>query len=168
MGGPFIRFVVRPYIGTLDAVGPSTPTEILTSLMPTNIGPSPRHNNNVGPTALTRHPSPPSGQNLKQIPDHPEGGRSPLRLSAYLGFAVSLFAFVYAIKIIGSTILFGNPVKGYPSLIVMVLLLGGIQLMALGVIGEYLGRLYEESKQRPIYVVRMILGPSDSASELKQ
>ncbi|MDE2327915.1 MAG: hypothetical protein KGK13_08625, partial [Rhodospirillales bacterium] len=73
-----------------------------------------------------------------------------------------------AIKIIGSTILFGNPVKGYPSLIVMVLLLGGIQLMALGVIGEYLGRLYEESKQRPIYVVRMILGPSDSASELKQ
>lgn len=92
----------------------------------------------------------------------------PLRLSAYLGFAVSLFAFVYAIKIIGSTILFGNPVKGYPSLIVMVLLLGGIQLMALGVIGEYLGRLYEESKQRPIYVVRMILGPSDSASELKQ
>ena len=80
----------------------------------------------------------------------------PLRLSSYLGFAVSLLAFAYAIKTIGSTILFGNPVKGYPSLIVVVLFLGGVQLMALGVIGEYLGRLYEESKQRPIYLVRQI------------
>jgi glycosyltransferase involved in cell wall biosynthesis len=78
----------------------------------------------------------------------------PLQIATYLGFLVSLFSFIYGIYITLSTLCYGNEVAGYPSLMVTVLFLGGIQLMALGVIGEYMGRVYEESKQRPVYVVR--------------
>jgi len=78
----------------------------------------------------------------------------PLQLAAYLGFIVSGLAFIYALWLIISTMVYGNPVKGYPSMMVTLLFLGGVQLMALGVIGEYLGRIYEESKHRPIYLVR--------------
>ncbi|MDR7927903.1 glycosyltransferase family 2 protein [Acidithiobacillus thiooxidans] len=78
----------------------------------------------------------------------------PLQLAAYLGFIVSGLAFLYALWLIISTLVYGNPVKGYPSMMVTLLFLGGVQLMALGVIGEYLGRIYEESKHRPIYLVR--------------
>lgn len=81
---------------------------------------------------------------------------APLRLASYLGFVVSLFAFIYAIITIFDKLVYGNAVKGYPSLLVAVLFLGGVQLLALGVLGEYLGRLYEESKQRPIYLVRAV------------
>ncbi len=80
----------------------------------------------------------------------------PLQLAAYLGFIVSGLAFIYALWLIISTMVYGNPVKGYPSMMVTLLFLGGVQLMALGVIGEYLGRIYEESKHRPIYLVRNI------------
>jgi glycosyltransferase involved in cell wall biosynthesis len=82
----------------------------------------------------------------------------PLQLAAYLGFVVSLLAFLYAVWLIISTLVYGNPVKGYPSMMVTLLFLGGVQLMALGVIGEYLGRIYEESKQRPVYLVRQAWG----------
>ena len=82
----------------------------------------------------------------------------PLQLAAYLGFAVSLLAFLYAVWLVISTLVYGNPVKGYPSIMVTLLFLGGVQLMALGVIGEYLGRIYEESKHRPIYLVRQVWG----------
>lgn len=78
----------------------------------------------------------------------------PLQLASYLGFCVSLSAFFYATYFLFRTLIYGNPVKGYPSLIIILLFLGGVQLMALGVIGEYLGRTYEESKQRPIYLIR--------------
>lgn len=78
----------------------------------------------------------------------------PLRIASYLGFLVSGMSFLYAIKIIADTLIYGNAVKGYPSLIVAILFFSGIQLMALGIIGEYLGRLYEESKQRPLYFIR--------------
>lgn len=80
--------------------------------------------------------------------------QAPLRLASYLGLMVSVMAFLYALKIILDTLIFGNPVKGYPSLMVAILFFAGVQLMALGVLGEYLGRLYEESKQRPIYLIR--------------
>ena len=82
----------------------------------------------------------------------------PLQLAAYLGFVVSLLAFLYAVWLVISTLAYGNPVKGYPSIMVTLLFLGGVQLMALGVIGEYLGRIYEESKQRPVYLVRQAWG----------
>jgi hypothetical protein len=65
----------------------------------------------------------------------------------------AVIAFVFGIWVLGKALIFGDPVRGYPSLMVVVLLLGGVQLVALGVIGEYLGRLYVESKQRPLYLV---------------
>jgi glycosyltransferase involved in cell wall biosynthesis len=78
---------------------------------------------------------------------------APLKLATYVGLATAVIAFVFGIWVLGKALIFGDPVRGYPSLMVVVLLLGGVQLVALGVIGEYLGRLYVESKQRPLYLV---------------
>lgn len=78
----------------------------------------------------------------------------PLKIASYLGLATALVAFVYALRIIYKTIIHGDPVAGYPSLMVVILFLGGIQLMTLGVIGEYLGRVFDESKQRPLYFIK--------------
>lgn len=83
----------------------------------------------------------------------------PLRLGTYVGGLAALAAFVFGIVIIAKTLLWGDPVAGYPSLMTVVLFLGGLQLMALGVIGEYLGRLYMEAKQRPLYLVDTALRP---------
>ncbi len=83
----------------------------------------------------------------------------PLKMSSYFGLLVSFFAFLYAIKIVVDTLVYGNPVKGYPSIMVAILFFSGVQLVAIGVIGEYLGRLYEESKQRPVYLIRKHYGP---------
>ncbi|QSR85854.1 glycosyltransferase family 2 protein [Methylacidimicrobium sp. B4] len=85
----------------------------------------------------------------------------PLRFASYLGFVVSGLASFSAIYLVARTLLKGSPVKGYPSIMVTLLFLGGVQLMALGVIGEYLGRTYEECKQRPIYLVRRIWSHKD-------
>jgi glycosyltransferase involved in cell wall biosynthesis len=78
---------------------------------------------------------------------------APLRLATYIGVFTALLAFIYAAWVVIKALLWGDPVAGWPSLMAVVLLLGGAQLMALGMIGEYLGRLYEESKQRPLYLV---------------
>ena len=78
---------------------------------------------------------------------------APLKLATYIGLATAALAFVFGLWVLGKALVFGDPVRGYPSLMVVVLLLGGVQLVALGVIGEYLGRLYVESKQRPLYLV---------------
>ena len=78
---------------------------------------------------------------------------APLRVAMYAGLATALLAFGFGVWIVVKTLVWGDPVAGYPSLMVAMLFLGGVQLMALGVIGEYLGRLYEESKQRPLYLV---------------
>jgi glycosyltransferase involved in cell wall biosynthesis len=78
---------------------------------------------------------------------------APLRLATYLGLATALLAFVYGVWIIVKALLWGDPVAGWPSMMAVILFLGGVQLIALGLIGEYLGRLYEESKQRPLYLV---------------
>jgi len=80
----------------------------------------------------------------------------PLQLAAHLGLLISGFAFLYAIYLVIQTLVYGNPVKGYPSMMVTMLFLGGVQLIALGVIGEYLGRVYEETKGRPVYLVRSV------------
>ncbi|NBB83318.1 MAG: glycosyltransferase, partial [Alphaproteobacteria bacterium] len=82
----------------------------------------------------------------------------PLRVWSYVGVGISLLAFLYAIFIMFRTLAMGADVPGYASLIVAVLFLGGIQLITLGVIGEYLGRLYAEAKQRPPYVVGRTYG----------
>lgn len=78
---------------------------------------------------------------------------APLRLATWCGLAASLLAFLFGIWVFGKALLFGDPVHGYPSLMVAILFMGGVQLMALGVIGEYLGRNYAESKQRPLYFI---------------
>jgi len=77
----------------------------------------------------------------------------PLKVSSYLGFVTAAGAFFYALYVITKTLLFGEPVKGYPSLMVVILFLGGIQLIAIGIIGEYLGRTFNESKRRPLYLL---------------
>lgn len=78
---------------------------------------------------------------------------APLRVATYIGVMTALVAFVFGVWIIAKTLIYGDAVPGYPSLMTVVLFLGGVQLIALGLIGEYLGRLYEEAKQRPLYLV---------------
>jgi glycosyltransferase involved in cell wall biosynthesis len=82
----------------------------------------------------------------------------PLRIWSYVGALVALFALGYAGFITISTMFFGNPVPGYASIMVSVLFLGGVQLISLGVLGEYVGRILTETKQRPLYVVRDTVG----------
>lgn len=86
---------------------------------------------------------------------------APLRLATFLGLTASLLALVYAGFVIVKTLIYGDPVQGYPSLMVVILFLGGMQLLALGVIGEYLGRLFDETKGRPLYLVEDTLDEED-------
>lgn len=78
----------------------------------------------------------------------------PLQFATYFGLTVALFAFIYALFIVVRTLLFGRDVPGYPSLITVILFLGGVQLFAIGILGEYIGRIYSEVKQRPLYIVK--------------
>lgn len=78
----------------------------------------------------------------------------PLRVATYLGLATATLSLLYGAFLLLRTLFFGNPVNGYPSLMVAILFLGGLQLLALGVIGEYVGRIYDETKHRPVYVIR--------------
>ena len=87
----------------------------------------------------------------------------PLKVATYLGLIVALLAAVYGGGLIFRTLLFGNPVPGYPSLMAVVLFMGGAQLVTLGVIGEYLGRVFNETKHRPLYIVERFT-PSEPAS----
>ena len=84
---------------------------------------------------------------------------APLRVATWLGLLVALGAILFGIVIIFKTLMWGDPVPGYPSLMVVILFLGGVQLVSLGIIGEYLGRLFEESKQRPLYLIESIEAP---------
>ena len=79
---------------------------------------------------------------------------APLRLATVLGFVVSIVAFIYMCYILVKTIIYGDPVQGYPTLIIVILFLGGVQLLSLGIIGEYLGRIFNETKSRPVYFIR--------------
>lgn len=82
----------------------------------------------------------------------------PLRVWSLLGLVISATAFAYALITLISTLLFGVDVPGFPSLIISVMLLSGVQLISLGVLGEYLGRVYEEVKLRPLYIVADAIG----------
>jgi len=90
---------------------------------------------------------------------------APLRATTYLGLAAASFAFLFALVVVLKAALYGDRVAGWPTMMAVILFLGGIQLIALGLIGEYLGRLYEESKQRPLYLVDTWQAPfvADSA-----
>ncbi len=78
---------------------------------------------------------------------------SPLRISSVVGFIVSLSALIYLIVVLFKTIIWGEPVRGFPTILCAILLLGGVQLIALGIIGEYISRIYNETKMRPPYIV---------------
>lgn len=78
----------------------------------------------------------------------------PLRLATICGCLMSIIGFLFMLFIAVKTVVFGDPVAGYPSLIVVITLIGGIQLLVLGVIGEYLAKTYMETKQRPIYIIK--------------
>ncbi|ATW33062.1 glycosyltransferase family 2 protein [Candidatus Williamhamiltonella defendens] len=80
----------------------------------------------------------------------------PLRIWSYLGLVVSGVAFIYAAWMIFNKLIWGNPVPGYPSLMTAILFLGGVQLIGIGVLGEYIGRIYMESKKRPRYIIESI------------
>lgn len=83
---------------------------------------------------------------------------APLRLASFMGLIVSFIAFMYLIYIVITTHLFGEPVQGYPTIMVTMLFLGGIQLLSLGIIGEYLGRVFNEVKGRPGYFINSYNG----------
>ena len=77
----------------------------------------------------------------------------PLRLASHLGLASALIAFAYAAYFVFKTLILGEPQRGFPTLIVVMLLLGGLQLLSIGVLGEYLGRMAAEGKRRPLYLI---------------
>jgi glycosyltransferase involved in cell wall biosynthesis len=83
---------------------------------------------------------------------------APLRVWSYIGFIIAAIAMLYALFLIGRVVLYGIDVAGYASMMVAVLFLGGVQLMSLGILGEYVGRILVETKRRPIYIVREKIG----------
>ncbi|HSA07487.1 MAG TPA: glycosyltransferase family 2 protein [Candidatus Gastranaerophilales bacterium] len=83
---------------------------------------------------------------------------APLQFSSFAGLIIAIISVLYAVYIIIKTMLYGNPVPGYPSLIVAITFLGGIQLLSLGIIGEYIARTYMESKKRPLYFIKHLTG----------
>lgn len=94
---------------------------------------------------------------------------APLKGATYLGLGTALLSFLYAGLIVLKTLLYGDPVRGYPSLMAALLFFSGVQLIGLGLIGEYLGRVFDETKRRPLYLVKRYEpaqrpGPSDVAS----
>lgn len=78
----------------------------------------------------------------------------PLKLASYIGLTAAVVGFIYAVWIVYKTLMYGDPVAGYPSLMVVILCLGGIQLVGIGILGEYLARMFDETKQRPLYLIK--------------
>jgi len=85
---------------------------------------------------------------------------APLKVSTYAGVAIATFAMLYAIVVITKALLFSDPVRGYPSLMAVILFLGGVQLISVGLLGEYVGRIFNEVKRRPLYLLNR-LAPSE-------
>jgi glycosyltransferase involved in cell wall biosynthesis len=90
----------------------------------------------------------------------------PLKVATYLGLLVGASAAIYLAEIVIRTLFIGNPVPGYPSLMAVVLFIGGVQLVTLGILGEYVGRIFDEVKQRPLYLVERHV-PSGPTTELQ-
>ena len=83
---------------------------------------------------------------------------APLKVATYLGLTVATVALIYAAFVIWKALMFSDPVQGYPSLMAALLLLGGVQLVSIGLLGEYVGRIFNEVKRRPLYLVNRLLG----------
>lgn len=93
--------------------------------------------------------------------------RFPLRVATYLGLLVSLVSFLYTAKIIIDTLLFGRTVPGWTSLMAAILFLGGIQLVVIGIVGGYIGRVYLEVQQRPLYLIKEEIGFAEARAGKK-
>lgn len=78
---------------------------------------------------------------------------SPLRIASVTGILVSILSMIYLVFVICKFFLYGEPVQGYPTLVCLILFIGGVQLLALGIIGEYIGRIFTETKRRPPYII---------------
>lgn len=83
---------------------------------------------------------------------------APLRVASYCGVMISMFAFCYLLYIVLKALIWGDPVSGYPSMMAVILFIGGIQILFLGIIGEYLGRVFNETKNRPVYFIESFNG----------
>jgi len=92
----------------------------------------------------------------------------PLRAASYLGIIISFLSFCYAAFVIAKKIISGDPVQGYASMTTIILFLGGIQLLTIGIIGEYIGRIYNETKRRPLYIVRGKIGFGSEARRRRE
>lgn len=79
---------------------------------------------------------------------------APLKIGTYIGFFTALGAFLYGLVIIAKTLFFGADVPGYPSVMVVILFIGGVQLITIGIMGEYVGRMFDETKHRPLYLIK--------------
>ncbi|MFO1067146.1 MAG: glycosyltransferase family 2 protein [Geminicoccaceae bacterium] len=90
---------------------------------------------------------------------------APLRFATYIGLIAAILAFLYGVEIVLYTLLFGRDLPGYPSLIVVVLMLGGLQLFAIGLIGEYIGRIFNETKNRPLYLIDRYAQPGTGGDD---
>jgi glycosyltransferase involved in cell wall biosynthesis len=89
---------------------------------------------------------------------------APLKISTYLGLFVAVMALIYAVFVIWKAMVYGDRVHGYPSLMAVILFLGGVQLISVGLLGEYVGRIFNEVKRRPLYLVNRLLS-SELAGE---
>lgn len=89
---------------------------------------------------------------------------SPLRWATGIGTVVSVASFLYALWVIVKTLVWGDPVAGFPTLMIAILFLGGVQLLSLGIIGEYLGRVFNETKNRPVYFVQSFNGDRNESN----
>lgn len=87
---------------------------------------------------------------------------APLKVATYFGFGVALLAFLFGAWIVVKTLVWGEVVQGFPTLMVTILFFGGVQLLGIGILGEYLGRIFTETKDRPLYFVQGWRPPSDS------
>lgn len=90
---------------------------------------------------------------------------APLRLATFIGCLTSVGAFLYMLFVFVKALLIGDPVAGFPTLLIVILFLGGIQLLSLGIIGEYLGRVFSETKNRPVYFIRTFNGNKTTDNE---
>lgn len=86
---------------------------------------------------------------------------APLRLSSILGFIIAILSFILMLFHLIKALIWGDPIQGFPTLVVIILFLGGIQLLSIGILGEYLGRVFNESKNRPVYIVREYNGKKE-------